>query len=111
MGETVETGVVDEHGEVHGYPGLFVVDGSAIPAATGVNPSATIAAVAERNVERVIRGVTGDPTWVAPETADVVPAPVPEDAAMAAMAADRAEGHATLTSKRYLRTHPRPTRG
>jgi len=83
-----------------------VVDGSAIPAATGVNPSATIAAVAERNLERVIRGITGDQSWVAPETADVAPAPVPEDAAMAAMAADRVAGDATMESRRYRRAHP-----
>lgn len=41
-------GVVDERGEVFGYPGLFVVDGSIMPGAIGVNPSLTIAAVAEK---------------------------------------------------------------
>lgn len=89
MGATEATGVVDENGEVHGYPHLYVVDGSTMPAATGVNPSATIAAMAERNVERAIRHLTGDAQWQAPETPDVRPLSVPEDEAMAEMGAQR----------------------
>ncbi|MGH8492254.1 MAG: GMC oxidoreductase [Moraxellaceae bacterium] len=41
-------GVIDARHEVFGHPGLFVVDGSAIPANVGVNPSLTITALAER---------------------------------------------------------------
>ncbi|MBT2502408.1 GMC oxidoreductase [Curtobacterium sp. ISL-83] len=85
MGTTASTGVVDHHGRVHGYPGLYVVDGSAVPAATGVNPSATIAAVAERAVEAAIRDITADPEWTAPERSEVRPTVVPEDAAMVAV--------------------------
>lgn len=91
MGDDAQSGVVDEFGEVHGYPNLFVFDGAAVPSATGVNPSASIAAMAERNVERAIRRVTGDSTWTAPETSDVVPTSVPEDEAMARMADRRRE--------------------
>ena len=47
MGETPETGVVDFSGEIHGYPNLYVVDGSNVPVNLGVNPSLTITAVAE----------------------------------------------------------------
>ena len=43
-----EAGVVDHRGEVFGYPNLFVLDGAIVPRALGVNPSRTIAALAER---------------------------------------------------------------
>ncbi len=48
IGETAATGVVDAYQRVHGYPGLHVVDGSAVSANLGVNPSLTITAQAER---------------------------------------------------------------
>ncbi|MGH8494414.1 MAG: GMC oxidoreductase [Moraxellaceae bacterium] len=50
MADSPEEGVVDHRGEVYGYPGLYVADGSIIPFALGINPSRTIAALAERNV-------------------------------------------------------------
>ncbi|ASO19699.1 cholesterol oxidase [Actinoalloteichus hoggarensis] len=79
-GPDAAAGVVDDAGEVHGYPGLFVMDGSVIPAATGVNPSATILATAERSVETIIRR-SGRPEWRASEWDSVVPGEIPEDAA------------------------------
>ena len=45
-------GVLGPGGQVHRYPGLYVFDGAALPSSIGVNPSSTIAAVAERNVEQ-----------------------------------------------------------
>lgn len=45
-----ETGVVDRYHRVWGHPGLHVVDGAAVPANPGVNPSLTITALAERAV-------------------------------------------------------------
>ena len=50
MGETPINGVVNHKGEVFGYPNLYVADGSIIPEAIGLNPSKTIAALAERIV-------------------------------------------------------------
>ena len=47
MADSAAEGVVDQRGEVFGHPGLFVVDGAAIPRPIGLNPSRTIAAVAE----------------------------------------------------------------
>lgn len=79
-GRDRQSGVVDDIGEVHGYPGLFVLDGSTLPASTGVNPSATILAAAERSVEAMIRR-DRQPGWRAPEWSTVTPTPVPEDAA------------------------------
>ena len=48
IGTDAEHGVIDPYHRVHGYPGLSVVDGSAISANLGVNPSLTITAQAER---------------------------------------------------------------
>lgn len=79
-GDDPESSVVDEGGEVHGHPGLYVMDGSVLPASTGVNPSATILAAAERSIETLIRR-SGMPDWRAPEWRDVVPTDVPEDRA------------------------------
>lgn len=47
MGRTAEEGVVDLECRVHGYDGLRVVDGSIMPGNPGVNPSLSIAALAE----------------------------------------------------------------
>jgi len=48
MGRSAQDGVIDTRHEVHGHPGLFVVDGSSIPGNIGVNPGLTITAMAER---------------------------------------------------------------
>jgi cholesterol oxidase len=47
MGETAEEGVIGSNYEVHAYPNLYVVDGSAVQGNLGVNPSLTITACAE----------------------------------------------------------------
>lgn len=43
-----DAGVIDPYHRVWGHPGLHIVDGSAVPANPGVNPSLTITALAER---------------------------------------------------------------
>ena len=48
IGSSPERGVVDGYHRVWGYPGISVVDGSAVSANLGVNPSLTITAQAER---------------------------------------------------------------
>lgn len=55
MAANPQEGVIDLNHEVFGHPGLFVVDGSAIPANVGVNPSLTITALAERFASRFPR--------------------------------------------------------
>lgn len=54
MANGPENGVVDSHGRVFGYPGLYIADGSIIPQAIGRNPSYTIAALAERVAQGII---------------------------------------------------------
>ena len=48
IGKNVNEAVIDSNHEVFGYKGLYVCDGSVIPANLGVNPSLTITALAER---------------------------------------------------------------
>jgi choline dehydrogenase-like flavoprotein len=55
MAETPDLGVVNDHGAVYGYEGLYCIDGSVIPTSLGVNPSLTISAVSERSAERLVR--------------------------------------------------------
>lgn len=55
LGGAVLGKACDYYGRVKGYKGLYVVDGALIPGAAGaVNPSFTIAALAERCLEKVI---------------------------------------------------------
>jgi cholesterol oxidase len=54
MADDPARGVVDDAGRVYGYDGLYVLDGSIIPTALGVNPSKTIAALAERGVSKLV---------------------------------------------------------
>jgi cholesterol oxidase len=53
FGSTDREGVVGLDCQIHNYPGLYVVDGSIMPANPGVNPSLTIAALAEYAMSKV----------------------------------------------------------
>jgi len=70
MGDSAETGVIDAQHRLFGHDGLYVVDGSAISANPGVNPSLTITALAERAMSFIpaARRAQGDdaPEPVAP---------------------------------------------
>ncbi|MFG2603763.1 GMC family oxidoreductase N-terminal domain-containing protein [Streptomyces sp. NPDC048514] len=48
IGDSSETGVIDPYHRLYGHPGISVVDGAAVSANLGVNPSLTITAQAER---------------------------------------------------------------
>lgn len=56
LSATAQEGVVNEYGEVWSYPNLYLTDGSVIPTALSVNPSATISALAERAAFHMIHG-------------------------------------------------------
>jgi cholesterol oxidase len=62
MGPSAAEGVIDADHQVHGYPGLYVVDGSAISSNIGVNPSLTITAMAERAATRILAHVAAERT-------------------------------------------------
>lgn len=53
MAASPAAGVVDDGGQVFGHPNLYVVDGSIVPRPIGLNPSKTIAALAERIAHRL----------------------------------------------------------
>lgn len=53
MGRNREEGVVDDYFRVHGYPNMYILDGSIIPCNLGVNPSLTITALAEYAMDQI----------------------------------------------------------
>jgi enediyne biosynthesis protein E9 len=54
MADSPDVGVVDDSGQVFGYEGLHCFGSAIIPTSLGVNPSLTIAAVAERCADRLV---------------------------------------------------------
>ncbi|MDH3397632.1 MAG: GMC family oxidoreductase [Acidimicrobiia bacterium] len=50
IGDSHDSGVIDAYHRVFGYDGLHVIDGSAVTANLGANPSLTITAMAERSI-------------------------------------------------------------
>lgn len=55
MGNSAAEGVVDYKGEVFGYPNLHVIDGAIVPRALGLNPSRTIAGLAENAMQEILQ--------------------------------------------------------
>jgi cholesterol oxidase len=53
IGEASSEGVVGMDFQVHGYPGLYIIDGSVVPANPGLNPSLTITALAEFAISQI----------------------------------------------------------
>jgi len=56
LGPGESAGVVDGRGEVYGFPGLFVIDAAALPAAPGGPPSMSIAAWSSWVAARFLEG-------------------------------------------------------
>jgi cholesterol oxidase len=53
IGKDASEGVVNENFEVLNYPGVYIIDGSIMPANPGVNPSLTITALAEYAMSKI----------------------------------------------------------
>ncbi|MFN8383158.1 MAG: GMC oxidoreductase [Anaerolineales bacterium] len=53
IGKDGNEGVVDENFAVHNYEGMYIIDGSIMPANPGVNPSLTITALAEYAMSKI----------------------------------------------------------
>ena len=56
MGGCVRGVATDAFGRVHGYENLYVNDASLLPGYLGCNPYMAITALAERNIEAILRG-------------------------------------------------------
>ncbi|MEU6019833.1 GMC family oxidoreductase [Micromonospora sp. NPDC047134] len=54
IGDNPDTSALDDRHELRDHPGIFVTDGSAVPAGLTVNPAMTIAALAERAVPGIV---------------------------------------------------------
>jgi choline dehydrogenase-like flavoprotein len=54
MGDDPQTSVVDRWGRTHDVPNLFVFDGSIWPTSSGMNPTATIVALALRCADHLV---------------------------------------------------------
>ena len=61
MGRDPAHSVVGDDHQVHDTPGLYIVDGGAVPTALGVNPQVTIMALATRAARRSSRRRSPDP--------------------------------------------------
>jgi cholesterol oxidase len=89
IGDSPEHGVIDPYHRVFGHPGLHVVDGTAVSANLGVNPSLTITAQAERAAAlwpnhgdpdpRPVLGAPYERLEPVPPRAPIVPAGAPAE--------------------------------
>ena len=66
IGATSDQGVCDPFNQVFGLPGLYVVDGAAMPGPVGANPALTIAALSDRACERMLERWDSDTSRVHP---------------------------------------------
>jgi cholesterol oxidase len=83
ISDSPEGGVVDPYQRLWGYPGISVVDGSAVSANLGVNPSLTITAQAERAMSLWPNAGDADPRPAQGTAYERVSAVAPRRAAVA----------------------------
>ena len=104
IGDSPERGVIDPYHRVYGYPTMSVVDGAAISANLGVNPSLSITAQAERAAslwpnkgENDQRPAQGDAYRRLEPIAPGASGGARRRAGRAALAADRPDQHGRLS--------------
>jgi len=73
MGRHATEGVVDSWNESFGHPGLYVLDGAAMPGPVGPNPALTIAALADRAAEHLLEKPRRPRVRRAPAPSDATP--------------------------------------
>ena len=71
IGDHPATSACDDSHELRGHPGIFVTDGASVPTSLCVNPSLTIAALAERAAHQIARRASS----YGVKTREDVPAP------------------------------------
>lgn len=97
MGRHVHEGVVDSWGESFGHPGLYVVDGSAVPGPVGPNPSLTIAALSDRAMEHLLEKPRQNRSAAALAAAvQAVEPPAPPTAGSGTRFTEQMKGYLTL---------------
>ena len=82
IGSDASTGVIDAYHRVYGHPGLHVVDGAAVGANLGVNPSLSITAMAERAMSMWPNNGEPDPRPAPESVYEPVPPVVPHSPAV-----------------------------
>ena len=104
MGRHETEGVVDAHGESFAYPGLFVVDGAAMPGPVGPNPALTIAAFSDRANDRVLeRPKRRRPRRAAGPSVAVPDVPPPPDTGRSVQFTEQMKGYLALGETDPLR--------
>ncbi|NUP74521.1 MAG: GMC family oxidoreductase [Sinomonas sp.] len=106
-GDHPSSGVCDGFGEVFGYPGLYVMDGAAMPGPVGANPSLTIAAFAERASQHLLDTTPASRPAHAPAPADDGVRGPSSETAPRRLARDAKKG-LTARRARPARRHPAP---
>ena len=53
VGESSNTGVIDQDHRVHGYANLYICDGPVVPANLVINPALRILALCERAMDQI----------------------------------------------------------
>ncbi len=71
MAESIEKGVVDKNLKVHGYPEMYITDGSIVQGNIGVNPALTITALSEYAMNKIASKEGSEPSEITRQLTDM----------------------------------------